>query len=350
MGGAIEGVGRGINEENKRSWETSEREAHERWSSGEASKGREWDSGESSKRRDWESSERKAGQEWKSGESDLERQWRSWNEEATRKHQDDLEKGRQGWQSGENATNREWNERMQGNMFQQQEKMARLNAELRGYSTPGAMYGVNQAGGGSNIPPPSGGTGYGRQNPVLTEGTLDAGTSGLGYGEPRAQAKMKTSSGATTEFGTDSGTSANLTDNDLPIQGFEHRDTGPARNVQQSDADAWLNRNVLQDASKAKPVPRPTGPARNVAQSDADAWLNRSVVSGARNARPVKPASPNTTAVQAGGNTSAAARAGRSGLSSTPQGMLASMAIEEGQKQDEKFGSATSQIVSSFFR
>ncbi|QBL75889.1 ORF2 [Solenopsis invicta virus 7] len=88
---------------------------------------------------------------------------------------------------------------MQGNMFEQQKYMARLNAELRGYMTPGAAYGGNAAG----LNPPGGNTSsLGTQtNTGLTAGRLNAGRAGLGYGEPRAQAKMVTSKGSNIATG-----------------------------------------------------------------------------------------------------------------------------------------------------
>lgn len=262
-------------------WRTSEREAGQDWQSGENVRDREWREGESKKDRDWrsgeserdrawreaeagrgrqhETSEREAGQEWRSGESDLERQWRSWNEEANRNARKDLEEGRQGWQSGENRLGREHENEMQGNMFKQQEKMARLNAELRGYTTAGAGYGLNAAGGSvtvNNYPPGAG-------NPATTSGSNPNGKQGLGYGAPRATAKMSMNSGSNTSYGTGSGSSIRMTGSSTPIQPMEFRSTGSARGGLDSPADQWLNRNLISAKMGRTPMSTGIKPASN---------------------------------------------------------------------------------------
>lgn len=200
-------------------------------------------------------------------------------------------------------------------MFQQQERMARLNAELRGYTTGGSAYGLNQASGfgqpGSSAPPPSSG-GVGPNDPNFTPGTFNAGTNGLGYGEPRAQAKMKTSTGESTEFGTTPGTTANLSDLNTDIQPFEHRNTGAARNIGDSEADQWLNRNV---------------------------------VNASREVQPVKPASRITTGVGMGGSRVAgSAGLAEAGAAAGPAGMVAGLLAEEVDKSMKAMQSGGSSI------
>lgn len=152
---------------------------------GENELDRGWREGESEKDRRWREKESERGREWESGESALEREWKKWNTESGQK-----------WSSGENRLREEHERSQQGNMFRQQEKMARLQAELRGYMTPGAAYGGNAAGatrpGGNQV-------NAGTQSPALTPGTLDAGRAGLGYGTPRAQARMFQNSGTNVE-------------------------------------------------------------------------------------------------------------------------------------------------------
>lgn len=87
---------------------------------------------------------------------------------------------------------------MQGNMFEQQKYMARLNAELRGYATQGAAYGGNA--GAYNPAAGNLSSSSTQTNTGLTKGRLNAGRAGLGYGEPRAQATMATSKGTFTNM------------------------------------------------------------------------------------------------------------------------------------------------------
>lgn len=83
---------------------------------------------------------------------------------------------------------------MQGNMFEQQKRMAYLNAELRGYMTPGAGYAGNAA-----SPYANQSSSFTQTNTGLTRGRTDAGRAGLGYGEPRAQMKFSTSKGTSID-------------------------------------------------------------------------------------------------------------------------------------------------------
>lgn len=322
VGGALEGVGKGISEKARRDWESSERTAHEKWASGESS---------------------------------LDRQWKTWNEQGNRD-----------WQSAEYEKSREFQERLQGNMFQQQKDLARLNAELRGYSTPGATYGLNQAGnqsGGAQVPPRS-------QN--FTPGTFDAGRSGLGYGQPRAQPRIRMQSGQTTEFGTDSGTSANITDINSPIQPQEFRSTGAARLPATTDADRWLNNQVIASAKGSEPysvgvrssginstglsqqdslsgVPGVKSDAnawldRNLGKARADAWLDRNVSQGL-SAPSAKPASHRVITSGQGVTRGVAP----TGESNSGPGLLASAVYEEGKKSQEAQSSAVSALSAAAF-
>lgn len=198
-------------------------------------------------------------------------------------------------------------------MFQHQKDLARLNAELRGYATPGAAYGLNAAGRPPSNNTGSDGSSVGPNNPVLTAGTLNPGNSGLGYGEPRAQAKIKQNSGASTNFGTTPGTSANLSNLNADIQPFEHRSTGAARNIADSDADKWLNQSILKASSRALPV---------------------------------KPASHGSTGVASAGGRSTSAAAG-------PAGAVAGLLADEADKSIKSMrgglGSASQAFATKLF-
>ncbi|UCR92504.1 MAG: hypothetical protein [Apis picorna-like virus 5] len=227
----------------------------------------------------------------------------------------------QSWQSGENSLNRDLQEKMQGNMFQQQEKMAKLNAELRGFMTPGASYNLNSA--GSNTPGPSAGTqtpsagrsdiGVGTSKD-FTSGTFNAGNAGLGYGTPRAQPRIKTSTGGVTSFGSTPGTSANLTNINSTIQPFEHRATGAARTVADSSANQWLNRNLVNASSRVQAV---------------------------------KPASHSLSGVAPGG-LRASGTAGTAGAAGGPTGMLAGLVADEAAKTMSSNESGTRAISAAF--
>lgn len=184
----------------------------------------------------------------------MERIWRTWNETENRKSKEGIESGRQKWQSGENSLSREHEKSMQGDMFKQQEKMARLNAELRGYMTPGAGYGGNAAGGSVTV------NNYTSGSSATTPGQTKAGTSGLGYGAPRAQARVWKNSASNTTYGKSAGTSNRMTGKRIPIQPYETgRSTGAARNVPQKDSDAWLNRNLVRANTATSLTPEATG-------------------------------------------------------------------------------------------
>lgn len=372
----MEGAGNAMRENDQRKWATGEREASQEWQSGENRAGREWQEGENSKNRDWQSgenrmdrdwrsqeserdrnwregesakdrdwrtseredtqgwqsgenrrreehetSEREGRQEWQSGESELERQWRSWNEEANREEARRRQSSDQDFRSRESQLGREHESGMQGNMFkhqdeqqarqfQQQEKMARLNAELRGYGTQGAGYGLNAAGGSVNVTVNNSSAG----GPGFSEGTFNAGTSGLGYGPPRAQAKMWTSKGSNTTFGSQPGTSVNMTGVDVPIQPHEIRGTGAARSIPQKASDQWLNRNVL----KASRTPMASG---------------------------IKPVTPKTTAIQTGGARAATAALGPEGAA---VGLIAGK-IDEEIQGEKAMGRGISSMMGKLF-
>lgn len=202
--------------------------------------------------------------------------------------------------------------------------MAYLNAELRGYTTAGAGYGLNAAGGSvtvnNNFTP-------GDQN--FTPGSFNAGTSGLGA-QKRAQARMWTSKGSSTQAGTADGESVNMTGGQsTPIQPFEHRTTGAARQgPQMSEADQWLHRNL--------------GPAGQRAQmTDVDRAMhdNLRAFSETPSASGIKPASHFTPKnFKGGGGLGKAASTGAmldTGAleMAGPEGMAIAMAVEEQESQ-----------------
>jgi hypothetical protein len=136
-------------------WRTGEREAGQEWSTGERREGQDWQSGERREGQDWRTKEREAGQGWQSHENELDRQWQRWNADENRK-----------WQTGRDEKRFGHESDMQGNMFEHQNrqlqqrqkhdvKMRLLDAQLRGYMTPGAAYGGNAAGGGLGLGHPA---------------------------------------------------------------------------------------------------------------------------------------------------------------------------------------------------
>lgn len=97
-----------------------------------------------------------------------------------------LQSGQQDWASGENALNRILQQQLQGNMFAQQRDMKLLDAQLRGYMTPGAVAGLNAASRSNRNQATDTATG-----PGLVPSTDNH--NGLGYGPDRALARMWTS-------------------------------------------------------------------------------------------------------------------------------------------------------------
>lgn len=168
MGGIFEGVGRGISQASQNEWNGQMQRGHEAWQ----------------------------------GEQNAyQREMVRW-----------LMESQQGWQSGENQQNRIFQQMLQqtlqGNMFEQQKNMKLLDAQLRGYMTPGAVAGLNAA---SQTSGPS--TSDAATGPGLIP--LSSNHNGLGYGPERAQARMWTSAGsqATTSvrnMGVQAGTGQNI--------------------------------------------------------------------------------------------------------------------------------------------
>uniref|UniRef100_A0AB38ZJV9 ORF2 n=1 Tax=Crocidura shantungensis ribovirus 12 TaxID=3139532 RepID=A0AB38ZJV9_9VIRU len=229
-----------MREESNKKWETSERKARQ-----------DWQSGESQRQREWQGEQSRMQQHWQTKQNDLDRQWKTWNAKEDRSFRE----GQLHEQFGQQ-------EKMQGNMFQQQEKMLRLDYELRGYTTPGAVYGGNAAGGAPSTRPSAGtqttssySGSFVRPKSLtysaLTPGVIKSNNEGLGFGTPRSQARIFANSNSSTTVGTQSGTSAEMLNENTPIQPFEHTNSGPARNIQPSV-------NVISnEATSSKPVMSP---------------------------------------------------------------------------------------------
>lgn len=234
--------------------------------------------------------------------------------------------------------NRENQERMQGNMFEHQTKMqgakfkqekdmAYLNAELRGYTTPGAGYGLNAAGGNVTV-----NNNFTPGDANFTPGSFNAGTSGLGSTQ-RAQPRMWTSKGSSTQAGTEDGESVNMTGGEsTPIQPFEHRTTGAARTgPQMSEADQWLQRNL-------------GGASQRAQMSDVDRAMhdNLSAFQSSPMQSGIKPATRFTPRnFKGGGGLGAAvATSGEAGMATSaglselgPEGMAIGLAMDEAESQ-----------------
>lgn len=140
----------------------------------------------------WQAYQNERNRDWQGDQNDMYRELMRW-----------MQTNQQGWSSGENALNRILQKELQGNMFTQQRDMKLLDAQLRGYMTPGAVAGLNAAGRSTTDQ---------ATGPGLVPSTDNR--NGLGYGPSRAEARMWTSTSTQANVdkrnnGTQAGTALN---------------------------------------------------------------------------------------------------------------------------------------------
>lgn len=132
--------------EGSQRWQTGEREGSQDWASKESGAWRDWTSGENERTHDWERAEREASERWQSGENAADRSENRWSKQGQWQHESESQDKGQNWKSGENRLDRAAEAAAQERDIEATRDQSLLNMEMRGYMTPAAIRGLNQAG------------------------------------------------------------------------------------------------------------------------------------------------------------------------------------------------------------
>lgn len=218
VGGALGGIGQGIDKGMDRAHEKEMQEREQKWRSGENAAERGWSTGEREGSQAWQTGRDREQRNWQSGENAMMRDW----QHGERDFQNQ-------WQSGENQASREGNierDYLQSKFAQQ---TFAKNMELMGYTTPGAAYGGNAAGGnptlqtskGVQTDPSTNQISRGTQNNPFEQHTFDLDSKTWGpYGSSNTIPQSQNISSKS------SGPSGNMTSSSTQTT---RRDNGPLR-------------------------------------------------------------------------------------------------------------------------